>query len=185
MLSASGKILSGIVQFGEMVELGAKLKILQGGFTLQMYHYKYRGLIHCGLFFVAAFFFSFLFGATMAVAGTYPIVVNNLSVIDSMSDPNTGRLTAFLIADPLDKLIACNDIFATALILVGVLQLTAFCWIRYMLNQSKWVNFDEQKHGLTILFLTCMFAFPLRGAVALCLRFVLAVDTDTDQEQVV
>ena len=82
MLSASGKILSGIVQFGEMVELGAKLKILQGGFTLQMYHYKYRGLIHCALFFVATFFFSFLFGATMAVAGTYPIVVNNLSVID-------------------------------------------------------------------------------------------------------
>ena len=102
-----------------------------------------------------------------------------------MSDPKTGQLTAFLIADQLKKLIACNDIFATALILVGVLQLTAFCWIRYMLSQSKWVNFNEQKHGLTILFLTCMFAFPLRGAVALCLRFVLAVDTDTDQEQVV
>ena len=187
MLSATGKIMSGVVQFGEMVELGAKLKILQGGFTLQMYHYKYRGLIHCGLFFVATFFFSFLFGAAMAVAGTYPNFANNLSKIDDAQgdDQTKGQLTALLLADPLEKLIVCNDIFATALILVGVLQLTVFCWIRLMLYQSKWVNFNEQKHGLTVLFLTCMFAFPLRGAVSLCLRFVVAIDSDTDQEQLV
>ena len=76
--SACAKQTAGIIQFAEFVELGYKISVLQGGYTIQRYQTIYKPCIYITTFCLAMTVFSIDLGLLASVLRTYPKLTFNL-----------------------------------------------------------------------------------------------------------
>lgn len=76
--SACARQTAGIIQFAEFMELGSKISVLQGGYTIQRYQTIYKPCIYLVTFILAMIVFSIDIGLLTSVLRTYPKLIFNL-----------------------------------------------------------------------------------------------------------